>query len=374
MKNSEQHARIRQTVLAFALVASYGLAHPAHAAEKELNVYSWSSYLAKDTIANFQTQSGIHVRYDTYDDNNTLQTKLLSGNTGYDVVVPTSAFMIRQMRAGIFQTLDKAQIPNLKNVDPILMKKLAEGGDTGNQYAVPYTYGTDGIGYNVQAVKKALGENTVVDSWAYLFDPANAAKLKSCGISLLDQPGDAFAAALQYLRKSPATTNPGDIQAAFEVLKKIRPYVTQFNSSSYLSDLANGDVCIALGYSGDVGTASRRALEAKRPYEIRYATLKEGGLLWVDTMTVPKDAPHAQAAMQWINYILDPKVSASISNTTSYPTPVKSARALLKPGFEQDTAIYPTDTALDNTTLVQPLPQEITKLEGRLWAKLKSGQ
>ncbi|WP_118180279.1 polyamine ABC transporter substrate-binding protein [Paraburkholderia phosphatilytica] len=345
---------------------------PALAADTELNVYNWSDYIAKDTIPNFEKQTSIHVKYDNYDSDDTLQAKLLAGSSGYDIVVPTSNYMAKQIQAGVYQKLNKAELPNLSNLDPVLMKMIADA-DPGNQYGVPWAYGTDGIGYNVEAVQKALGANAPVDSWALVLDPANLSKLKGCGVSFLDQAVDVFAATLQYMHKDPNSTNPADYQAAFEVLKKVRPYITQFNSSGYINDLANNDICVALGWSGDVGIASRRAAEAKRSYQVKFANAKEGGLLWFDVMVIPKDAPHPEAAMKWINYIEDPKVNAAITNEVFYPTANRSARQFVTPAVSQDPTVYPGDEVLSKMTLMKPVPTDILRLENRLWAQLKTG-
>jgi putrescine transport system substrate-binding protein len=357
--------------LAVAAGTSSVASPPAQAAD-ELNVYNWSDYIAPDTIPNFQKQTGIHVKYDNYDSDDTLQAKLLAGSSGYDIVVPTSNYMAKQIQAGVYQKLDKSKLPNLTNLDPVLMKMIADA-DPGNQYGVPWAFGTDGIGYNVQAVKKALGDNAPVDSWALVFDPANMSKLKGCGVSFLDQAVDVFAATLQYMGKNPNSTSPADYQAAFEVLKKVRPYITQFNSSGYINDLANNDVCVALGWSCDVGIAHGRSSEAKRLYEIKFVNPKEGGLLWFDVMVIPKDAPHAEAALKWINYIEDPKVNAAITNTVFYPTANKAAHAFVTPAVAQDPTVYPPEDVLKKMTLMKPMPADILRLENRLWAQLKTG-
>ncbi|WP_442861399.1 polyamine ABC transporter substrate-binding protein [Burkholderia sp. MSMB0856] len=341
--------------------------------DTELNVYNWSDYIGKNTVPDFEKQAGIKVKYDNYDSDDTLQAKLLAGSSGYDIVVPTSNYMAKQIQAGVYQKLDKSKLPNLAHLDPGLMQIIAQA-DPGNQYAAPYAYGTDGIGYNVQAVKKALGDKAPVDSWALVFDPANMEKLKSCGVSFLDQAVDVFAATLQYMGRDPNSKNPGDYQAAFEVLKKVRPYVTQFNSSGYINDLANNDICVTFGWSGDVGIARRRALDAKRSYEIRFSNAKEGGLIWFDSMVIPKDAPHPQAALAWINYIEDPKVNAGITNEVFYPTPNKAARPFVTTSVANDASVYPPEGVLKRMTLLKPLPADILRLEGRLWAQLKTGR
>jgi putrescine transport system substrate-binding protein len=366
--------RLRHAVVYSACIAAtvaVWTAPAARAADAELNVYNWSDYIAKDTIPNFEKQTGIHVRYDNYDSNDTLQAKLLAGSSGYDIVVPTSNYMARQIQAGAYQKLNKSQLPNLKNLSPVLMQMVA-GADPGNQYGVPWAFAVTGIGYNVQAVKKALGANAPVDSWALVFDPANLSRLKGCGVSFLDESVDVFAAALQYMQKDPNSTNPGDYQAAFDMLKKVRPHITEFNSSGYINDLANNDVCVAIGFAGDVGIAHRRSAEASRPYDIRFSNVKEGGLLAFDVMVIPKDAPHPQAALRWINYIEDPKVNAAITNEVFYPTANHAARQFVTPAVAQDPAVYPPDDVLKKMTLMKPTPIEIVRLENRLWAQLKT--
>ncbi|MCG5075562.1 polyamine ABC transporter substrate-binding protein [Paraburkholderia tagetis] len=369
-------SHLRHAVALAALAVCAGLtatsSAPARAADNQLNVYNWSDYIAKDTIPNFEKESGIHVKYDNYDSDDTLQAKLLAGSSGYDIVVPTSNYMAKQIQAGVYQKLDKSKIPNLSNLDPVLMHMIADA-DPGNQYGVPWAYGTDGIGYNQEAVEKALGANAPVDSWSLILDPANLSKLKGCGVSFLDQASDVFAATLQYMHKDPNSTNPADYQAAYEVLKKVRPYITQFNSSGYINDLVNNDICVALGWSGDVGIAHRRAEEAKRSYHIKFSNAKEGGLLWFDVMVVPKDAPNAENAMKWINYIEDPKVNAAITNTVFYPTANKAARQNVTTAVVQDPTVYPAEDVLKKMTLMKPMPAEILRLENRLWSQLKTG-
>jgi putrescine transport system substrate-binding protein len=376
MKVNGSGRHLRRATAGTALAAITGLVTlfvtPALAAETELNVYNWSDYIAKDTIPDFEKETSIHVKYDNYDSDDTLQAKLLAGSSGYDIVVPTSNYMAKQIQAGIYQKLDKSKLPNLANLDPTLMKMISDA-DPGNQYGVPWAWGTDGVGYNVEAVKKAVGDGAPVDSWALVFDPANLSKLKGCGVSFLDAPADIFAAVLQYMHEDPNSTNPGDYQAAFQVLKQVRPYITQFNSSGYINDLANNDICVAVAWSGDVGIARRRAQEAKRAYEVKFSNMREGGLLWFDVMVVPKDAPHPEAAMKWINYIEDPKVNAQITNEVFYPTANRIARQFVTPAVANDQTVYLSDDLLKKATLMRPMPADILRLENRLWAQLKSG-
>ncbi|TDR82120.1 putrescine transport system substrate-binding protein [Paludibacterium purpuratum] len=337
-----------------------------------LNVYNWSDYIAKSTIPGFEKQSGDKVKYDVYDSDDTLQAKMLTGSSGYDVVAPTSNYMAKQIQAGIYQKLDKSKLPNLKNLDPSLMAQVAQA-DPGNAHGVPWAWGTDGLGYNVTKVQAILGKNAPLDSWDMLFDPKNVSKLKSCGVSVLDQANDVFAAALFYLHKDPNSHNPADQQAAFQLLKKIRPYITQFNSSGYINDLANGDICMAFGWSGDVNIAKRRAAEANKPYKIQYFIPKAGAPVWFDVMVIPKDAPNVAAAHQWINYIEDPKVNAQITNEVFYPTANKEARKYVNPAIANDPTIYPSPAVIKTLFLLKPIPPDVLRLQNRLWTQLKTG-
>ncbi|RDU95192.1 polyamine ABC transporter substrate-binding protein [Trinickia dinghuensis] len=345
----------------------------ASAKDTALNVYNWSDYIAKDTIPNFEKQSGIKVRYDNYDSDDTLQAKLLTGNSGYDIVVPTSNYAGKQIAAGIFSPLDKAKMPNLKYLDPQLMGLVA-GADPGNKYAVPWAYGTTGLGYNVTKVQQILGKNVPLDNWDILFKPENISKLKACGVSVLDAPDQFFAAALHYMGKDPMSTNPADYQAALAMMKKIRPYITEFNSSGYINDLAGGDICFAYGWSGDVVIAKHRAIEAKKPYKIEYYIPKGGAPIWFDVMAIPKDASHKDAALQWINYIETPQVNAAITDAVYYPTANAEARKYVDPKIANDPAIYPSPDVLKTLFLLKPLPPEIQRLQTRLWTEFKTGR
>lgn len=337
-----------------------------------VNIYNWSDYIAKGTIPGFQKQTGTKVKYDVYDGDDTLQAKMLTGNSGYDVVAPTSNYMAKQIEAGIYQKLDKSKLPNLKYLDPALMAQVA-AADPGNAHGVPWAWGTDGLGYNVTKVQAILGKSAPLDSWDMLFDPKYVSKLKGCGVSVLDQANDVFAAALFYLHKDPNSRNPADQQAAFQLLKKIRPYITQFNSSGYINDLANGDVCMVFGWSGDVNIAKRRAAEAKKPYKIQYVIPKAGAPVWFDVMVIPKDAPNAANAHQWINYIEDPKVNAQITNEVFYPTANKEARKYVNPAIANDPTIYPSPAVIKTLFLLKPVPPEVLRLQNRLWTQLKTG-
>ncbi|MGN6085968.1 polyamine ABC transporter substrate-binding protein [Trinickia sp.] len=345
----------------------------ASAKDAQLNVYNWSDYIAKDTIPNFQKQTSIHVRYDNYDSDDTLQAKLLTGNSGYDIVVPTSNYAGKQIAAGIFAPLDKSKIPNLKYLDPQLMALVA-GADPGNKYVVPWAWGTTGLGYNVTKAQQILGQNVALDNWDILFKPENISKLKACGVSVLDAPDQFFAAALHYIGKDPMSTNPADYQAAMAMMKKIRPYITQFNSSGYINDMVGGDICFAYGWSGDVVIAKHRTLEAKKPYKIEYYIPKGGAPVWFDVMAMPKDASHKDAALQWINYIETPQVNAAITDAVYYPTANAEARKYVNPKIASDPAVYPPADVVKTLFLLKPLPPEIQRLQTRLWTEFKTGR
>jgi putrescine transport system substrate-binding protein len=342
-------------------------------ADNVLNVYNWSDYIAKTTIPGFEKQTGVSVKYDVYDSDDTLQAKMLTGSSGYDIVVPTSNYMAKQIQAGIYLKLDKSKIPNLKNLDPDLMRQVAIA-DPGNAHGVPWAWGTDGLGYNVTKVQAILGKEAPLNSWDILFDPKYISKLKGCGVSVLDQANEVFAIALHYLGKDPNSSNPADQQAAFQLLKKIRPYITQFNSSGYINDLANGDICFAVGWSGDVSIAKRRAHEAGKAYQIQYFIPKSGAPLWFDSMVIPADAAHAESALQWMNYIEDPRVNAAITNEVFYPTANKAARQFVDPAIRNDPTVYPPPEVIKTLFLLRPISPETLRLQNRLWTQLKTGR
>ncbi len=349
------------------------LVSSASAQDKVVNVYNWAEYTAPDTISGFEKETGIKVRYDVYDSNDTLQAKLLTGKSGYDVVVPSTHYAARQLQAGLFQKLDKAAMPNLKYLDPDIMALVA-AVDPGNQYLIPWGYGTNGLGYNVTKVREIMGADAPLGSWDMLFKPENAAKLKSCGISILDEAAQVFPAVLHYLGKDPNSSNPDDYKAALELLKKIRPYVRQFSSSGYIDELAAGDLCMVYGYSGDVLIARHRAQVGKKPYSIDYYLPSGGAPAWFDTMAVPKDAPHPQEAMAFINYIETPQVHAAITNTMFYPNANKEARKYVNKEVADNPMIYPPPEVARTLFLIKSQPLPIQRLQTRLWAELKSGR
>ncbi|AFK63101.1 putative polyamine transport protein [Advenella kashmirensis WT001] len=362
---------VRRLVLALSLACTASAVHAAE--EKVLNVYNWAEYSAPDTIPGFEKQTGIKVRYDTYDTNDILQAKLLTGKSGYDVVVPSTHYASRQIEGGLFQKLDKSKIPNWKNLDPAIMELVAQV-DPGNQYLVPWGYGTNGIGLNVTKAKAALGENAELGKWETLFDPENAKKLQSCGISILDEAAQVFPAVLHYLGKDPNSDKAEDYQAALDVLKKIRPYIRQFSSSGYIDELASGDLCMVYGFSGDVMIAASRAKEAKKDYVIDYYIPAGGAPAWFDTMAVPKDAPHPENAMTFINYIEEPKVHAAITNNMFYPNANKAAREFVNKEIADNPMIYPEADVAKTLFVIKAQPMKIARLQTRLWAELKAGK
>src|SRR6266540_1870679 len=295
-----------------ALVAAAAMTiTPAAAQPKEriVNVYNWSDYIAPTVVEDFSKETGIKVRYDTFDSNDTLETKLLAGKSGYDVVVPTAYFLERQIKAGVFQKLDKATLPNLANMWPEISERLAVY-DPGNQYAVNYMWGTTGIGYNVKKARDALGANGKIDSWDIVFKPENLARFKDCGVHMLDSSDDVFPAALAYLGLDPNSKDPADLQKAADLVAKVRPFVRQFHSSEYLNALASGEICLVVGWSGDVKQAQKRAAEAKGGVEIGYAIPKEGAQMFFDNLAIPKDANNVAEAHAFIDYLLRPEVEA----------------------------------------------------------------
>ena len=342
--------------------------------DKVVYVYNWSDYIAEDTVANFTRDTGIKVVYDVYDTNETLDAKLLAGASGYDVVFPSARpFAERQIQAGVYAPLDKSKLPNLGNLDPTLLASLGNL-DPGNAHVLPYMWGTTGLGINVRKVRDLLGADAPLDSWALLFDPKYADKLAGCGIAVLDDEQEAFVAASLWQGIDPNQTSPENNAKVKTAFDGIRKDIRYFNSSKYIDDLANGDICLAMGYSGDVFQARDRAEEAGNGVEIEYHIPKEGATRWVDVMAVPKDAPHMANALAFINYLLKPEVAAGISNYVAYASPNKAALPLLDPEIAKDPAIYPTPEVLAKLVDPQTLDAEGQRQRVRTWTSIKTGQ
>ena len=358
-------------VLAVAALLGAGA---AMAEEPRLNVYNWSDYIAPDTIPKFAAETGIKVTYDVYDGNEVLEAKLLAGRSGYDVVVPSaSPFMARQIAAGVYRVLDRAKLPNWKNLDPRILEMVA-ASDPGNAHGVPYLWSFTGIGVNETQLHAALGEAAPGDSLALVFDPRIAAKLASCGISLLDTPQEVFPAALAYLGLDPKSQDLGDLDKALAALEKIRPYIRKFHSSQYINDLANGDLCVALGYSGDVVQARDRAREAGNEVKIGFRIPKEGAQMSVDMLGVPGDAPHPENALRFIDYLLRPAVIAEVTDRVAYPNPNMPATALVKPELRNDPAVYPPEDLRRRLYVDLPASPDYERARTRAWTRLKSGR
>ena len=342
------------------------------AAEKALNLYIWSDYLAANTLPDFEKQTGIKVHAAYFDTNETLETKLLAGSSGFDVVVPTASYFERQIKAGVYLPLDKSKLPNLRYMDGLLMSKVAQH-DPGNAHGVIYMWGTNGIGYNEKLIK-ALMPKAPLDSWRLVFDPAVASKVAKCGISVLDSPAEMIRAVYSYLGKDPNSQSPDDLVQAEATLLKIRPFIRNINSSEYIEALANGDICIAVGYNGDVLQARDRAREAGKGIEIKYAVPKEGSILWFDMLGIPKDAPHPDSAYAFLNYIMTPKVIAEISNFKRYANADAQAQSLLDPAVRDDPAIYPPVEQREKLAVQLADSADQTRAITRVWQKFKTGQ
>jgi putrescine transport system substrate-binding protein len=359
--------------LALALILAAAL-QSAAAAEKQLNIYNWSDYIADDTVARFEHETGDKVSYDVYDSNEVLEAKLLAGRSGYDLVVPSaSPYLARQIVAGVYQTLDRAKLGNYGNLDPQILANAAIA-DPGNQYGVPYLWGTTGIGYNRAMIKAALGEAAPTDSSRLLFDPAIAKKLAPCGISLLDSAQEIVPAALAYLGRDPLSRAPEDLDRAMAAITAIRPFIRKFHSSQYINDLANGDLCVAFGYSGDMLQARNRARDAKNGIDIAYTIPKEGAMMWIDMMAVPKDAPHPDEALRFIDFVLRPETVAAISNTVAYANPNTKATALVDAALRDDPNVYPPASVRARLFFDKPVTPQYERLRTRAWTKVKTGE
>ncbi|KIU49718.1 spermidine/putrescine ABC transporter substrate-binding protein [Pseudomonas putida] len=322
-------------------------------AADSVKIYNWSSYIAPDTLKNFQAASGIVPTYDVFDSNETLDGKLMTGNSGYDVVFPSNHFMARQIQGKALKAL--------------------EVNDPGNRYGFPYLWGSTGIGYNIDKVKAALGENAPVDSWDLIFKPENISKLKSCGVAILDNGPELLPIALNYLGLPHHSQDPADYEKAKALLMKVRPYISYFHSSKYTGDLANGDICVVVGFSGDVLQARNRAEEARNGVKVGYEIPREGAPMWFDMVAMPADAPDEKAGYAYMNYLLQPEVMADISNHVQYANGNQAADRLVDPALKANSMIYPTDAMLGKLFALQAMPAKIDRLRTRIWTSIKAG-
>jgi putrescine transport system substrate-binding protein len=341
--------------------------------KRVVHVYNWSDYIAEDTLQRFTQATGIEVVYDVYADNETLEAKLTAGKSGYDVIFPSARpFAHRHIAAGLYAPLDKAQLPNLGNIDPAILQGLTDV-DPGNAHVVPYMWGTTGIGFNVGKVREILGAEAPLDSWALLFDPTIASKLAACGIAVLDDEQEGFSAALLYAGRDPNGVGGDEVTVVEQTFAAVRPHIRYFNSSRYIDDLANGEICVAMGYSGDVLQAQARAEEAANGVEIGYIIPKEGAVRWTDVMAIPADAPHRAEAHAFINFLMQPDVIAPITDYVGYPNANLASKPLVSEAIRNDPGIYPPDDVMAKLNDPKKLPVEESDARIRAWTAIKSG-
>jgi putrescine transport system substrate-binding protein len=371
--------RLGAAAAAFALVAACGGKEEAGAGgaapgpeEKVVNVFNWSDYIGDTTIDDFEKATGIKVVYAVFDSNEQLETKLLTGRSGYDVVVPTAPFLERQIKAGVYLKLDKSKLPNLANMDPDIMQRTA-AHDPGNEHAVTYLWGTVGLGYNPDMVKKALGTDTI-DSWGALLDPAVASKLAKCGIAVLDAPTDVFASVAIYEGLDPNSEKPEDLAAVEAALMKVRPYIRYFHSSQYINDLASGEICLALGWNGDVLQARDRGAAAAKPVTVRYVIPKEGAINYFDMMGIPADAPHPGNAHAFLNYLMDPQVIAKVTNKVRFANANAAALPYVTDDIKNDPGIYPDAATRERLHPDLAESQQFSRELNRSWTRVRSGE
>lgn len=359
--------------LALCALALSSPAPAAAAEEKVLNVYNWSDYIAPDTLEKFTKATGIKVNYDVYDSNETLFAKLQAGKSGYDLVFPSATpFLAQGIKAGIFKAIDHSKLTRWSTLDPAMLKAL-ETADPGNGHAAPYLIAATGIGYNIDKIKKILGADAKPDSWSLIFDPAVVAKLKDCGVSLLDTPTEVFPAAMIYGGKKGDSAAKEDLTFAADIVMKIRPFIKYFHSSKFINDLANGDTCVAHGYVGDLVQARNRANEANKGVHLAVYIPKEGAVLNIDTAAIPADAPHPDNATAFIDFLLQPEIIAAVSNTVGYANAVLPAKALVKKDVLNDPAIYPPPEMQAKEVELPLATPDYERLRTRAWTRVKTG-
>jgi len=350
---------------AVALMASTAFA-------EEVRVYNWSDYIDEDLLAKFEEETGIKLIYDVFDSNEVLETKMLAGGSGYDVVVPSGTFLQRQITAGAFQKLDMSKLPNAGNMWDVVEQRT-EQYDPDNAYSINYMWGTTGIGVNIGKVQEILGEDAPIDSLELVLNPANMEKLAACGVHFLDAPAEMLPMALKYIGEDPDSHDPEKLEKAAEVFTAIRPHIQKFHSSEYINALANGDICVAVGWSGDILQARDRAAEAENGVEIAYNAAKEGAQMWFDQMAIPVDAPNPEAAHKFLNFIMDAQNMAAASNYVYYANGNKASQEFLVEDVSGDPAIYPDAATLENLFTTTPYPPKVQRVVTRSWTKIKSG-
>ena len=356
------------------LVCALALAAPLAArAQQELKIFNWSDYVDPAVLDAFTKETGIKVVYDTFDQMEAVETKLMAGKTGYDLVVVTASFLPRHIPLKLYTELDRSKLQNLQHMWPEITNRLAKY-DPGNKYAVNYMWGTTAIGYNTKKIKERLGADAVIDSWSIVFDPEKLKKLASCGVHVLDATEEMFPAALRYLGLDPDSKKEADLRKAADLLAKIKPSIRKFHSSEYINALANGDICLAVGYSGDILQARKRAKEAKNGVEVAYAIPKEGALMWFDSFVIPNDAGNKDAAYKFIDFDNRPEIAAKNSNFIQYASGNLAAQKHLDAEILNDPGIYPPAAVLSRLYTITPYDEKTQKAVNRLWTRVKTGR
>lgn len=366
----------KSSIKVISMIAGVAMAvsQGASAKDKVVHVYNWAGQIGSSTISQFEKDTGVKVVYDVFDSNEVLEGKLMAGRSGFDVVSPSDSFLARQIQSDIYLPLDKSKLPNLNNLDPELMKLLA-GHDPDNKYAIPYVWMTTGIGYNVDMIKARLGDDAPVDSWDLVFKPENLAKLQDCGVAFLDAPTEVFASALNYLGKDPNSTDAKDYTGpAYDLLAKLRPHIRYFHSSQYINDIANGDICVVLGWAGDILQARDRAIEANNGVDVKYYIPKEGALVFFDTFAIPKDSENVEAAHEFLNFVMRPEIAAEVTNDVNFANANKAADAYVRPEVRNDPAVYPVPEIMKKLFTLKVQDPKLERVITRTWTKVRTGK
>lgn len=355
-----------------AILSLLGLSSTQGQGERVVNVFNWTDYVDPEVLKDFTRETGIAVRYDTFDSNEVVEARLLAGRSGYDVVVPSANFLERQIKAGLLQPLDKSKIPNLKNFWPEISKRL-EPYDPGNRFAVNYMWGTVGIGYNVGRAKERLKPGEAIDSWDWIFKPELLARFRDCGVDMLDSSEDILAAALKYSGFDPNSRDTKELEKAADLVAQIRPNVRKFHSSEYLNALATGEICLVVGFSGDIKQSQKRAAEVKGGVEINYVIPKEGAQMWFDNLAIPKDAKNVQEAHAFISYLMRPEVAAKNTNFVGYANGNLASQKLIDKAVLNDRTVYPDEGTMQKLYTLRAKDQRTQRTMNRLWTRIKTG-
>ncbi len=364
--------RFVQRALIPLLSLGLACAHAADATKPVVHIYNWYDYIAPDTLKQFQQDTGVSAVYDVFDNSDVMQSKLMAGRSGYDVVVASADLLPNLIGAGVLKKLDRSQLPNWSHLDPEILAKL-QRNDPDNQYAAPYLWGTTGIGYDADKVKQLLGDQAPVNSWDLIFKEDNLAKLSQCGVAMLDAPNEIVPIALHYLGLPYNSTNPEDYKKAQALLLKLRPHITYFDSSKFITDLANGNICVVLGWSGGVADAQKASEAAGNQRKLVYSIPREGAPVWVESLVQLNDAPNPAQGLAFIDYMLRPEVIAESSNYLSYPNANKDATALVTPNIRDNPGVYPSKAVLDTLFALEPLPLKLERVRTRVWSAVKTG-